>query len=275
MELQTANDYRLTEMMNDATLYRELHTCYGKGQVYKFFKEANAYISSLKVPYDAVQNETNGGRPPDKNRWLPLVHTLLKEFREITNYPNPGTYVAENVRHRVNWMSKGHTAAELRALYNSASPMTFVEELVHQIDESRKATKSMVANKHHITIALLVMNNLRAMNEEKEKGLHADPKAYEIPKGVTISTHGIVYDETTNFNKRKKTMKPIKVETRTFIDDVDTTNISDEEVFAQIAKMEDEATALSKIKTPSVKIAKRIKRLNKSAVKLAKFVDNR
>lgn len=81
--------------------------------------------------------------------------------------------------------------------------------------------------------------------------------------------------ETTKYTNEKETKMSIKLETKTYFNGTDVTNMSDNDIFEAISMVEDEADKLEIVMTKSNKLSKRIKELNEIAEKLADIVDAR
>lgn len=80
---------------------------------------------------------------------------------------------------------------------------------------------------------------------------------------------------TTELKKEEPTMNKNLIETKTFVNGVDATGMSDTEIFSLIAKTEAEIAKLEAIKTPSKKLAEAIGKLKTGVAELAEYVDNR
>lgn len=80
---------------------------------------------------------------------------------------------------------------------------------------------------------------------------------------------------TTELKKEEPTMNKNLIETKTFVNGVDATGMSDAEIFSLIAKTEAEIAKLEAIKTPSKKLAEAIGKLKTGVAELAEYVDDR
>lgn len=102
--------------------------------------------------------------------------------------------------------------------------------------------------------------------------------------GLGISTTGITTQlnpqtklkfckEDTFGNTPKETI--MKFETRTFINDVEASTLTDDQIFGEIRRAEKRIEELKAIKTPTKKLADNITKLEEYAANLATYVDNR
>ena len=80
---------------------------------------------------------------------------------------------------------------------------------------------------------------------------------------------------TTEPKKEEPTMNKNLIETKTFVNGIDASGMSDTEIFSLIAKTEAEIAKLEAIKTPSKKLAEAIAKLKTGVAELAEYVDNR
>lgn len=80
---------------------------------------------------------------------------------------------------------------------------------------------------------------------------------------------------TTELKKEEPTMNKNLIETKTFVNGIDASDMSDTEIFSLIAKTEAEIGKLEAIKTPSKKLAEAIAKLKTGVAELAEYVDNR
>ena len=89
----------------------------------------------------------------------------------------------------------------------------------------------------------------------------------------TVSTGRITSSQP---NLQTKPKEPImKFETRTFVNDVDASTLTDDQIFGEIRRAEKRSEELKAIKTPTKKLADNITKLEEYAANLAKYVDTR
>ena len=80
---------------------------------------------------------------------------------------------------------------------------------------------------------------------------------------------------TTTFDNTPKETIIMKFETRTFVNDVDASTLTDDEIFGEIRRAEKRIEELKAIKTTTKKLADSITKLEEYASKLAAYVDAR
>ena len=81
-------------------------------------------------------------------------------------------------------------------------------------------------------------------------------------------------DSTTEPQPKEDTMATI-IETKTFIDGIDASTVSDEQIFTRIAKIEAQIDTWNKIKTKPKKLEAKIAEAQQSINMLVAFVDGR
>ncbi len=92
--------------------------------------------------------------------------------------------------------------------------------------------------------------------------------------GLGIFTTGIT--NSTQLNPQTKPKEPImKFETKVFINGVDASTLTDDQIFGEIRRAEKRIEELKAIKTPTKKLADNITKLEEYAADLAKYVDSR
>lgn len=91
-----------------------------------------------------------------------------------------------------------------------------------------------------------------------------------------ITTTGQVTSPTPNRTPQAQPKEPImKIETKVFINDVEASTMTDDQIFGEIRRAEKRIEELKAIKTPTKKLADNITKLEEYASKLATYVDSR
>ena len=277
MEMQTANEYRHMVIMNDRDIYDKLRDAFATGNIAIFIQEINNYLHKCEVPWDGCQPTTAFTGPPDGNRWLPLMRRLANDFYEINGLDEMPA--AANVYHRVRWIWESKWKPILYNTYTKGTGLEFLKDMTKVIAESYESTGKMVDNEDYSLILMSVMDKCQEeMNLARAHDDKLDAQKYEQtllldPLDVSIKGNFIFHKLATL--TEDNIMTPITLELCTFINGINSNNVSDEQIFGYIADLEAEAKELEKMKTSSTAIDKRVSDLYKSARKLAKFVDKR
>jgi hypothetical protein len=280
MEMQTANDYRHMEIINDATMYRDLMRLYKTGNLNGFFSKCNEYLHKIEVPWDDVASTKTTGI--DGKRWLPLVHSLLLHFEEDAGDSEKD--YTKHVASRINdiWH---HEKATLIIAYRSETPKSFLKKINENLHNSFIRLGHCISNLDYITVVIAILERCKTGDLNKQHDELIDLRQH---LRSTLDTWGTGPCNITNdiasgnqinriktLEQENTSMNPIKIENRTYFDNQPAADMTDEQVFATISDLEAEGRILSALKTKSTKLTKRINALRKSAKKLAAYVDAR
>ena len=281
MELQTPNEYRHMVIMNERESCDRIRDALEiSGGARECFTIISNIIRGVNLNWDGLRRKSKSdSKLGVERRWLPLAHDLMEDLA-LWSTTDPLRIRSSTVQALTVEAWAGHRD-EIVQLYLAKTPNEFyvhMSKLIKKSSEGYLGESLVSANE--LPIIFELMNKARATFPtvpplDIDKDLltyeHVSNHADEFKKVVdNFSKETVILTP-----KEENTMKPINVENRTFIDGVDSTNVSDEQIFGYIEALEAEAIRLSKVETISAKLDQRISALYKSARKLAKFVDKR
>jgi len=262
-EMQTANEYRAMVIQNDRQMHDDLIELYKAGSLTELFRKMNSYMHLILIPWENMR--TGEDKPPDGNRWLPLFHNLILWLEEITD---TDCVLGSGASYRFNWSwNQKDRREKIMNWYRKSTPTEFLTNVQKEWKASWNAIGCEMSE-NHIPIMTVLLDRCREEAKAQDYRTDSNEMSEKVPT-LTINRF------TPPTNQKEITMNPIKVEERTFIDNTDAKDVTDEQIFIDIGNLEAEARVLSALKTKSTKLNKRIKALRKSARKLAAYVDAR